>query len=79
MLRYNKTMLKLALCFFLLIKSCGPPNDIISFFGPRLKMFADPWSSSMVHTAVNAKTETGHLDWYTVRDTPNLLVNDILQ
>ena len=23
--------------------SCGPPNDIISFFCPRLKKFADPW------------------------------------
>ena len=23
--------------------SCGPPNDIISFFGPRLKKFANPW------------------------------------
>ena len=37
-------MLKHALCFFLL-KSCGPPNDIISFFGPRLKKFAVPWLS----------------------------------
>ena len=36
-------MLKCALCFSLL-KSCGPPNDIISFFGPLLKKFADPWS-----------------------------------
>ena len=38
---YNKTKLKCALCFSLL-KSCGPPNDIISFFGPRLKKFSDP-------------------------------------
>ena len=34
-------MLKRALCFFLL-KSCGPPNDIITFFGPWLKKFAGP-------------------------------------
>ena len=37
-------MLKCALCFSLL-KSCGPPNDIISIFGPRLKKFADPCSN----------------------------------
>ena len=42
LLRYNKTTLKCALCFSLL-KSSDPPNDIISFFGPRLKKFADPW------------------------------------
>ena len=35
-------MLKHAQCFFLL-GSCGPRNDI-SFFGPRLKKFADPCS-----------------------------------
>ena len=27
-------------CFFL---RRGPPNDNISFFGPQLKQFADPW------------------------------------
>ena len=40
-LMYNKTMLKCALCFSLL-KNCGPPNEIISFFGPQFKKFADP-------------------------------------
>ena len=34
-------MLKGAL-YVALLKSCGPPNDIVSFFGPRLKKFADP-------------------------------------
>ena len=37
-----ESMLKRAL-FFSLLKSCGPPNDIISFFGLRLKKFADLW------------------------------------
>ena len=27
--------------YFSLLKRCGPPNDIISFVGPRLKKFAD--------------------------------------
>ena len=27
---------------FFLLKICGPPNDIISFFGPLLKKFSDP-------------------------------------
>ena len=27
---------------FSLLKSCGPPNDIITFFGAWLKKFADP-------------------------------------
>ena len=40
-------MLKRALCFFLL-KSCGLPNDIISFFGPQLKKFADPWTRASI-------------------------------
>ena len=34
-------MFKCALCFSLL-ESCGPPNDIISFFCPRRKQFAAP-------------------------------------
>ena len=34
-------MLKFAPCFFLL-KSCGPPNEVVWFFGPRLKKLADP-------------------------------------
>ena len=39
-------MLKRALCFFL-FTICGLPNDIISFFGPRLETFADPWPMCM--------------------------------
>ena len=45
-------MLNSELCFSLL-KSCGPPNDIISFFGPRLKKFAD--LCLLVYPEVNAR------------------------
>ena len=40
-LKYNKAMLKCGLCFSV-VKSCGPPNEINSFVGPRLKKFAEP-------------------------------------
>ena len=41
-------MLKCALWFSFLNKSCSLPYDIISFFGPRLKKFDDLCSRGMV-------------------------------
>ena len=35
--------------------SCGPPNDIISLFSPRLK-FADPWVRIRVRVRVRVST-----------------------
>ena len=37
----------LGLCFSL-HTSCSPPNDIVSFFGPRLKKFADPYNTYII-------------------------------
>ena len=49
-------MLKYALClsllkFVLAYLCCGLPNDIISFFGPRLKKFVDPWPNRFINNA----------------------------
>ena len=47
-------MFKRTLCFSL-HKSCGPPNDIISFFGPRIIKFVDPWIR-MMHSCMRAQS-----------------------
>ena len=57
-------MLKCAL-FLSLLKSCGPPNDIISLFGRRLKKFADPWDGRCLNTSLESVDTAvlGRLFW----------------
>ena len=61
-------MFKCALCFSLL-KSCGPPNDIISFFGLRLNLLIPDLEASLAvqrfsQPDLSQDSENDHNDKY---------------